>query len=99
MTVNKPDSEKTMLAGQLQTLQSQIKKTYPQLLKALNIEDTLSINAIKKNILDTATAVVEYFKGDSSTYAFYISPAGDCIMQQLGENIDSTINFFRDVDP
>ncbi len=88
---NKLDSEKTKLTGELQVLQSQIKNAYPQLAKTLSILDTLTLTAIQKNILDTGTALIEYFKGDTIDYVFYINPNGNNNMQQLNKNIDSAI--------
>lgn len=97
--VNKLDSERTKLTGQLQLLQSQIKNIYPQLSRSISIEDTLTEGAIKKNILNKDAALVEYFKGDSAAYAFYIANSGACIMLRLDKNIDSSIiaftQFFR----
>ncbi|HRH48476.1 MAG TPA: CHAT domain-containing protein [Panacibacter sp.] len=93
------DAEKTKLIGELQTLHSQIKNAYPQLSKAVSIEDTITISNIKKNMLDTGIAIIEYFKADSATYAFYINANGNCTMQQLDKNIDSAAigftNFFQ----
>ncbi|HRH59337.1 MAG TPA: CHAT domain-containing protein [Chitinophagaceae bacterium] len=91
---NKLLADKTKLTGELQTVQSQIKSAYPQLVIALSMEDTLAISSIQKNILDTATSIVEYFKGDSAAYVFYINSAGDCIMQMLNKSFDNTASAF-----